>query len=400
MQPNGVDFLRFFVILPCISNEMNFSVIEYNLVLIGWVVAILLGTILLVIKSPNATRHISYCRGKNTCALAILLFGIELLFQWLIRFPLRIIDPALSVSIYLFTFCLASLLLTAGFCTMLAPTLLNKRQRAIAFFTITVYAIYLITNYFIPNHSLQLVGILLGCLLLFVITCICIYKCMAIYRRAIKELRTYYSDVVENLMRWMPGVGVGIMLFLITAPITCLCPRWVGVYQMALGIIMFIYAFICTIKFSFSYNAIAAAIHPDEPSSPTVDHQSDLAEAGSKDGGTTLSASLQEVIQDKEERWRQQGGYRTAGVTIEQTAHAMGTNRSYLSRYLNEVRHMTFYEWVAHMRINEAQSIMLQERDTTIEQVATRVGFSSPSTFSSTFKKLVGESPVKWRNHH
>ena len=78
----------------------------------------------------------------------------------------------------------------------------------------------------------------------------------------------------------------------------------------------------------------------------------------------------------------------------------MGTNRSYLSRYLNEVRQMTFYEWVARMRIDEAQSIMVQERETSIEQIASRLGFTSVSTFSITFKKVVGESPVKWRNAH
>ena len=380
---------------------MDFIVIEYNLVLVGWVIAILLGTILLLIKSPNATRHISYRRGKNTCALAILLFGFELFFQWLIRFYLLIHDPALSVSVYLFTFCLASLLITSGFCAMLAPSLLDKKQWTIIASIIAIYAIYLIINYFIPNYRHQVMGILIGCFLLFVITCICIYKCVAIYRRAIKGLRTYYSDVVENLIRWMPGVGLGIMLFLITAPITCLCPRWVGVNQMALGIIMFIYVFFCTIKFSFSYNAVATAIQPSESSAEDSDPQSDeVDDPETKNGSTTMSPTLQQVIQNKEERWCQQGGYRTPGVTIEQTAHAMGTNRSYLSRYLNEVRHMTFYEWVARMRIGEAQSIMLQDRDATIEQVATRVGFSSLSTFSSTFKKLVGESPVKWRNHH
>ena len=76
----------------------------------------------------------------------------------------------------------------------------------------------------------------------------------------------------------------------------------------------------------------------------------------------------------------------------------MGTNRSYLSRYLNEVKHVTFYEWVAWMRIHEAQSMMINNSNMPIEQIANLVGFSSSSTFSSTFKKLVGISPNRWRN--
>ena len=373
---------------------MDFEAIEYNLVLIGWVVGILLGLVLLFVRLPNSKVHITYRKAKNTCAVTLLLFGLEILFQWLIRFYFELNDPALSVSVYLFAFCLATLIFTSGFCTMLAPNFMDRKQRNILFSVLIVYGIFLIINYFIDNRRMQSIGILIACTVLFIITCISIFKCVVIYRHAINELKTYYSDVVENLIRWMPGVGAGIMLLLLAAPITCLCPRWVGVYQLALGIVLFIYIFIYTIEFSFSYNTVAVAIHQQaeagEPQAP--------GDGMVNEEATTLSESLQEVIQSKEARWREQGGYRTAGLTIEQAARAMGTNRSYLSRYLNEVRHMTFYEWIAQMRIEEAQSIMLQESETSIEHIASRVGFSSVSTFSSTFKKVVGESPVKWRN--
>ena len=380
-----------------IITKMDFIVIEYNLVLIGWVVAMLLGLVLLLVKVPRDKAHLSYRRAKNTFAVILLLFGLENLFQWLIRFYFEVNDPALSVSVYLVTFFLATLMFTFGFCTMLAPSLLDKKQRTIALSLVVVYLIYLIISYFVGDRHRQSICILVACAILFIITCICFGKCLLIYFRAIKDLKTYYSDVVENLIRWMPGVVVGVMLYLISAPIVCLSPRWVGVNQLALGIILFIYTFICTIEFSFSYNTVAAAIHQSPDALEPVDAQDDSDES-MKDDVSSLSASLQKVIQDKEVRWREQGGYRTAGLTIDQAARAMGTNRSYLSRYLNEVRHMTFYEWVAGMRIDEAQRIMMDDPETSLDQIASRVGFSSLSTFSSTFKKMVGESPIKWRN--
>ena len=375
---------------------MDFAAIEYNLVLIGWVVGILLGLVLLFVRLPNSKVHVTYRKAKNTCALTLLLLGLEILFQWLIRFYFKLDNPALSVSVYLFSFCVATLIFAAGFCTMLAPNYMDKKQRIILTSTLITYGIYLLINNFVDNRRMQSIGILIACAILFIITCVSMFKCVVIYRHAIHELKTYYSDVVENLIRWMPGVGAGIMLLLLAAPITCLCPRWVGVYQLALGIVLFIYIFIYTIEFSFSYNTVAVAIHQQTEPGESQDPGDDTM----KEGATTLSVSLQEVIQGKEARWREQGGYRTAGLTIEQAARAMGTNRSYLSRYLNEVRHMTFYEWIAQIRIDEAQSIMLHDSESSIEQIASRVGFSSVSTFSSTFKKVVGESPVKWRNSH
>lgn len=374
---------------------------EYHLVLAGWLIAVLLGTFLLFIKTPNDNSHSYYRKGKNTCAAAILLFGLEIFFQWLIRFHLKLEDPMMSVSAYLLTFCAATLLFSMGFCNMMAPKLMDRRQYWIAAMILMAYFALLATNYFFIPSGLQLTGIIVCCMLLFIITCIAIYKCIMIYRRAISDLRRYYSDFVENLMRWMPGVGVGITLFLLTAPFTCLGPRWAGIYQMALGIIMFIYTFICTINFSFSYSKMADAIIPRDDTTARETEPGQVPAPASTATGShpAMSDSLREVMKQKEQRWREQGRYRVPGITIEHAARDMNTNRNYLSTYLNEVKHVTFYEWVASLRVDEAKSLMLASREMSIEQIASAVGFTSASTFSSTFKKMEGISPSKWRNN-
>lgn len=372
--------------------------IEYNLVLIGWVVALLLGIALLVIKVPETAGHTAYSRGKKTGAIAILLFGAEIFFQWLIRFYLAIADPMLSVSAYLFTFFVANLLFTGGFCSMMAPILYTRRQRIIAICLAAFYLFLLIAVYFLPGRRLQSYGILLCCGLLFLLACACIYKCIIIYRSAINDLRTYYSDVVENLMRWMPGVGFGIMIFMLSAPITCLCPRWIGINQLALGIIMMIYTFVCVINFSLNYNKVAVAITPGEHEDIDANLPENADNEDTMSSTTSLNDSLRDILHEKAQRWIERGGYRTPGITIEHVARDMGTNRSYLSRYLNELRHVNFYEWVAQLRIEEAQSLMRTHPSMLIEQIASRVGFTSASTFSSTFKKIVGITPNKWRN--
>ena len=376
---------------------MNYDLIEYNLVLIGWVVALLLGAALLIIKVPDNAGHMSYSRVKNICAITMLLFGSEIFFQWLIRFFLEIADPMLSVSAYLFTFCMANLMIMSGFCSTMAPRLFGRRQRLYAISVLVFYLILLTVVYLLPRGRLQSYGVLLCCVILFLLACVCIYKSIVIYRSAINDLRTYYSDVVENMIRWMPGVGFGIMAFMLSAPITCLCPRWIGINQLALGIIMMIYAFVCIISFSFDYNKVALAI-----TAPASDQDTDEPERAenkeTRSAVTSLNESLRDILHEKAQRWVERGGYRTPGITIEHVARDMGTNRSYLSRYLNEECHVNFYEWVAQLRIDEAQSLMSTHPSMLIEQIATRVGFTSASTFSSTFKKIVGITPNKWRN--
>ena len=373
--------------------------LELNIVLIGWVVPIMLGLFLLMIKTPETRAQVYYEKGKTTTAIALLLFGAEILCQWLMR-KLEIANPILSVSIYLFIFCLATLMLAKGYCTMLRPNSITKRQLRIAAVVLMVFIAMLVINYFLPIRKWQVRGLLLCCVLLFIITCSAIYSCIVVYRRAINNLRTYYSDVVESMIRWMPGVGAGILVFLLSAPFIIWLPRWVGIYQVALGIIMFIYTFICIINFSSTYKSLAVALDENDSTEDpeTSTGTNNDSEQENITQRSSLSDTLQEVLQDKEERWSAQGGYRTHGITIEQAAREMGTNRHYLSRYLNEVKHMSFYEWVAQMRIHEAQSMMLNDHNKPIEQIAGLVGFSSPSTFSSTFKKLIGVTPNQWRN--
>ena len=378
--------------------------VEVNIVMVAWVVAILLGLSLLLIKAPNVKSHTYYNIGKNICAVALLLFGCDILFQWLLR-VLEIANPILSVSVYLFTFCGATLLLAIGYCFMVRPKLANKKQLLLAASVLLAFTTILIINYFLPYLKWQKWGILGCCVLLFLITCGAIYNSVAVYRAAITNLRTYYSDVVENMLRWMPGVGLGVLLFLLSAPCVMWLPRWCGIYQISLGIILFIYSFVCVINFSAGYSTMAATHGMGDDPADALDAADPVAEAGAADSepqtpqrATRLSDSLREIMQEKEQRWCDQGGYRTPGITIDQAARAMGTNRSYLSRYLNEVKHMTFYEWVAWMRITEAQTLMRESPSMSIEQLAARVGFSTASTFSSTFKKLVGYSPKQWRN--
>lgn len=357
--------------------------IEYNIVLLGWVIALLLGVLMLAMKSPSGPAHTYYERGKNTCAMALILFGVEILFQWILRITATH-NPILSVSCYLLTFCAATLLFATGFCTIMSPGVMTDKQKRMNVIVLIVYCILLLVNYLLPHWNWQVTGLIVCSSLLLIITCIAIVKCIVVYKRAIHNLRTYYSDLVENIMRWMPGVGAGILLFHVSAPFVCFCPRWVSIYQVALGIIMFIYTFICITNFSHHYSTVANAANDQQESA--VDGQMN-----------SLSESLKKVLQDKEQRWCERGGYRTPGLTIDQAARDMNTNRSYLSRYLNEVRHMTFYTWVAQMRIQEAQTLLSTDHDASIEQIAMKVGFTTASTFSSTFKKVVGMTPYQWR---
>ena len=86
-------------------------------------------------------------------------------------------------------------------------------------------------------------------------------------------------------------------------------------------------------------------------------------------------------------------------MTLQKLASHLGTNRQYLSNYINREKQKTFYEYINDFRLEEAKSLLDTygtEHQHSIEDIATLAGFNSYSTFLRTFVKKYGESPSKY----
>jgi AraC-like DNA-binding protein len=84
-------------------------------------------------------------------------------------------------------------------------------------------------------------------------------------------------------------------------------------------------------------------------------------------------------------------------LKIGDVARALGTNRTYISTLLNETLQTNFNHFVNFYRIAEAKRL-LKNGGTTLkmEELATKCGFNSYSTFFSAFRKETGISPKEF----
>jgi AraC-like DNA-binding protein len=57
------------------------------------------------------------------------------------------------------------------------------------------------------------------------------------------------------------------------------------------------------------------------------------------------------------------------------------------------------HQYVMRVRIAHAQRLLLQSDDT-VSEIATTCGFKSQSHLSNLFRKMMGQSPGKWRRNH
>lgn len=98
-----------------------------------------------------------------------------------------------------------------------------------------------------------------------------------------------------------------------------------------------------------------------------------------------------------EEVMEQDALYLNKDLTLIDLAVAIGTNRTYLSRYLSQVQQQTFYDYVNGLRLNKKSIPLMKDHpEYTLEFVASESGFKSISTFRRAFIKLTGQNPSNY----
>ena len=74
----------------------------------------------------------------------------------------------------------------------------------------------------------------------------------------------------------------------------------------------------------------------------------------------------------------------------------LSTNRNYLSRHLKERYHLSYNEYIAHLRIEYAKQYMLQHPDMLLDAIAEHCGFGTAQSFGRKFKAMEGITPRTW----
>ena len=91
--------------------------------------------------------------------------------------------------------------------------------------------------------------------------------------------------------------------------------------------------------------------------------------------------------------------YRQSDLRIITVSEALQTNRTYISRMINEEFGVNFNEFVNQYRVQEAEQLLRQKENNTytLDYIAEQVGFGSGNSFTRAFKEYKGLTPGKFR---
>ena len=84
-------------------------------------------------------------------------------------------------------------------------------------------------------------------------------------------------------------------------------------------------------------------------------------------------------------------------VTVSELAQYARFSESYFYRIFIREKGIAPLSYFMQLKINKA-AILLLKTSMSISQIAAKLAFGSPEYFSRTFKKLIGLSPVEFRN--
>lgn len=100
------------------------------------------------------------------------------------------------------------------------------------------------------------------------------------------------------------------------------------------------------------------------------------------------------------DEWIANRGYAVAGVTSTEIATHLKTNRNRLSQYLKNEFNLTYYQWIAGLRIEDAKKQLIEFPDRTVYEIALNVGIEDRDNFRRAFQHYTGVSPTTYRKEH
>lgn len=131
------------------------------------------------------------------------------------------------------------------------------------------------------------------------------------------------------------------------------------------------------------------------PSADTDTHDSDSSQPS-----TSITPEKQdEIISRLESLMLDVSVYTDNDITKDKVARLIGTNRTYLSRIINDHYGMTFTQFINSLRIKEAiRRLSDTSDDTPLKAISHQLGFNSMSTFYSRFAAETGMTPATYRS--
>lgn len=205
------------------------------------------------------------------------------------------------------------------------------------------------------------------------------------YLRMQRAVDEFFDRERKDLLGWM-GRSVTLL-----AVISLFVP--LAIFQDGWLLIAFACAFFCVIYYCascfHSYGISQDALRVEEAEQS---QESDEAEPA-------MSETDRHRIEQAADKWVAKGGYKQPNQTLTTVANDMNVQRYMLKAWLQQTEYGKLNNWLNKLRTEEAQHVMTEHPDWSIDAVAEHCGLSL-SSFHRVFHQLTGVTPAQYQKLH
>ncbi len=206
-----------------------------------------------------------------------------------------------------------------------------------------------------------------------------------------KRLTEFYSNTEGRSVQWLRHISI-VMLIVATLGIFFAV---VGRSYFAKNEISLLFPSLVfsTVYFLIGFYANQQILISDELAE-VVNHTHSEHEA--------LGDSHQELLKGKLlTLFENEKIYRLSDLRITTISETLQTNRTYISRLINEEFGVNFNEFVNKYRVEEAETLLRSKEHAfyTLDYIAEKSGFGSTNSFTRAFKEYKGVTPGTFRNN-
>lgn len=363
---------------------------HYFIVLIQCVGAIYfgLGIVLLFGKVPLAAEYLPYRKAKRCLAITYFIMGFNLVVYLAISSSAdwKALNPYIKCTDFIF-FYLEAIFFFSTFFYLLDEKYMSWRnfRKGWAIFLLSV--VLMITSTIGVFGKVDAWVSWFPFFILFVQYVLFLRRFYILYNEKRRKLENYFAEDMQQFMSW---IKKSIILVILTNVLS---------FTTLLGGIIYNYLFQVYVISANFYIAISfinyAAMYGKLNSAEVTDKE--RMETDTKEQKISRTDNYEQLFGEQVKRWLSEKRFLAPQLTIDDLATEMGTNKLYMSRYINRKHGDNFSTWITKLRLEEAKSYMRENPNVKQEEVAFHSGFSSSSYFSRVFSRFESMTPAAWR---
>lgn len=323
--------------------------------------------------------------SRNYLAISYFVLGISGFVSFLSQQETE--NESLMASCTLIIASYQALLFTYTILALIQPLYIKRKQIFIQLVIITIIGFLLFLALFFTTHfTYSLFFYIVVVIYIFQISYY-IYVFRLKYKLCLKSLEEYYDEDERIRLRWVNFSFYGALIIGVLALLSLFLNLYFYILFSIVYTAYYVYMVSRFYNYQIDFRFAIPVINQDEEISEEIHDNCDPQYEIEKI--ENFSFILGKWVEDKK--------FTQKDISVDEIAELLAVNRTFLQYYFRTYMQTDFRTWRSELRIHEAQTILKEHPEISLEKVRELVGFNHRANFHQQFQKITGLTPSQYK---